>query len=101
MTATGWPYAVAMLVMWWSFLPFVARVVAVIERKYGPPTAATPDAPMPMGLIQMAKSQGAEWAAEDMIAAMRESYAECHDWSVVASLFADAGRDVTSQRMVY
>lgn len=87
------------LLVWRDALPLLTRLVAVHERRYAPPRPTESEA-MPDHLYALANAQGAEWARDDMLAAMREAYSECGDWTIVASRFADGGREVDHMRIV-
>lgn len=84
--------------IWRDALPLLTRLVAVHERRYAAPAQQLGDA-MPDHLYALANAQGAEWARDDMLAAMREKYSECGDWTIVAAAFADGGTVISSQRI--
>lgn len=95
------PFAIAAVLgwlIWRDALPLLARLVAVVERRYAP-LRQTESVPMPDHLFALANAQGAEWARDDMLSAMREAYGECGDWTIVAARFADGGTVNSSQRI--
>lgn len=84
--------------VWRDALPLLTRLVSVHERRHAAPRSTEGQA-MPDHLYALANAQGAEWARDDMLSAMREAYGECGDWSIVASRFADGGRTVDHMRI--
>lgn len=84
--------------IWRDALPLLARLVAVHERRHAAPRSAE-STTMPDHLYAQANALGAEWARDDMLSAMREAYGECGDWTIVASRFADGGREVDHMRI--
>lgn len=84
--------------IWRDALPLLTRLVAVHERRHAAPRS-TESQVMPDHLYALANAQGAEWARDDMLSAMREAYGECGDWTIVAARFADGGRTVDHMRI--
>lgn len=73
--------------VWRDVLPLLERLVAVQEVRYAAQPTQVPAEPMPEDLIAMTQSMAEEWARDDTIAAMRESYAELGDWMLVRQRF--------------
>lgn len=76
--------------LWREVKPMLDRLLVVHEQRYLRPAQA-PAEPMPRHLEQLAMQWDSEQAREDTLTAMRESYAELGDWTLVASRFADFG----------
>lgn len=72
--------------LWRDVLPLLDRLVAVQEHRYARPEQKAAD-PMPAHLEQAAMQWDSEQARDDTLTAMREAYAECGDWSLVADRF--------------
>jgi len=71
----------------YRFAPLADRWLAVHERTHAPLVNTAKSEPMPAHLVQAASAQDSEWARDDVLSAMRESYAELGDWTLVASRF--------------
>ena len=76
--------------LWHDAKPMLLRLLAVHESRYLRPDGK-PAEPMPAHLEQMAMAWDSEQARDDTLTAMRESYAELGDWTLVASRFSDFG----------
>ena len=76
--------------LWRDAKPMLLRLLAVHESRYLRPEGKAAE-PMPAHLEQMAMAWDSEQARDDTLTAMRESYAELGDWTLVASRFSDLG----------
>lgn len=75
---------------WRDALPLLERLLVVHERRYAvQPTTNAVSEPMPADLIAAARAHAGEWAQDDVMASMRESFAELGDWTMVRARFSD------------